>query len=165
MKNIVLLLLIFFCFFFTVSATPKSKHIQNEIKKYEEKSIGVWTYVSSELGKFGEFTRWAKLVIRRNRTYLVYEASPTDDNWGPVYIQGTWSIDTGKYSNTGERYYGIKLSPAKTTRDGSIFFQPFSMIYLYRSFIFQDDTTLIGYPELIEVLIKLEKGDRFPFEE
>ncbi|MFH2070674.1 MAG: hypothetical protein ABIJ11_05620 [Elusimicrobiota bacterium] len=40
---ILLVLAIWNGFVFTVSAAPKSKRIQNKIKEYEAKAIGVWT--------------------------------------------------------------------------------------------------------------------------
>ena len=80
----------------------------------------------------------------------MYIAEPTADDWGKPYETGTWRITTGKYANTGQRYYAIEFKSSE------------------KSFLFGDFPTyvapFINSKKLSsDVYNYLEKGDKFPF--
>lgn len=107
------------------SATPQSVSAAQAI--YEASStddaiaaakdflVGTWTYTGQEHTRLG-MTQWHKWVIKEDGTMLIYSASPMDDDWGEPGQTG-WEITTGKYSNTGERYFGFHKKGSEIISD------------------------------------------------
>lgn len=68
---------------------------------------GTWTYTEPINSEIGYAYGWQKWVIREDGTADIYTALPTDDNWGnPSAVK--YTVVTGKYGDTGKRYYGIQ---------------------------------------------------------
>ena len=63
------------------------------------------TWVSDEPGAL-----WTRLKLYEDGTCEVWSAMPSADNWGKG-TKGRWRIETGKYVDTGKRYYRLALLP------------------------------------------------------
>ena len=69
--------------------------------------IGVWTYTQAiPSGDVFPF-EWVKWDIRPNGKMVAYYARPVDDDWGKGE-EFDYEVVTGKYTDTGERYFGIR---------------------------------------------------------
>ncbi len=64
-------------------------------------ATGTWVHTPA-----GEM--WLRLVIDEGGTLAGYSAMPTSDDWGEPK-KNTWKYTTAKYSDTGERWYGIEF--------------------------------------------------------
>jgi hypothetical protein len=102
------------------------------IENAKLKAVGTWTGT-------GEDAVCLRLVIRADGTYDEYTALIDDDDWGKAK-KGTWEVFTDKYSDTGKRYYGLRLS------DGG--------------FVILASQQKMKHPNLN---IDLSRGDSFPF--
>jgi len=91
--------------------------------------IGTWIYIGQDMKwenpRLGlvRYT-WMKWVIREDGMVERYWAKPTDTDWGKPTI-AKYEVVNGKYSNTGESYFGIRVPSVASEmgiaqRDGSI---------------------------------------------
>jgi hypothetical protein len=117
--------------------------------------VGTWTYTGQAMNN-GVVAYWDKWVIKDDGTMDHYRASAVDDNWGTPEKE-TYKTITGKYSDTGERYYGIITlgSEGQETRDFSAVIRPDGS--LIQSMI--GDLTK-GIPACT---LRFERGDKNPF--
>lgn len=84
--------------------------------------LGTWTYTGTKY-QITDGSIWIKWVINPDGTILDYTAHASDDNWGKPE-KGKWHVITGKYSDSGERYYGLQINDDVTEatigRDGEV---------------------------------------------
>lgn len=69
--------------------------------------IGTWTY-TEPLNQENYIVQWEKWVIRPGGMVDIYSARPSDDDWGQPRQQ-PYEMITGKYNDTGKRFYGIRI--------------------------------------------------------
>lgn len=106
-------------------------------------AVGIWTN-SEPLNTMRQImVGWNKIEIHPDGTFDAYSAIPTDDDWGKPE-NGRWKIFSGKYLNTGERYYGINWGN-------------------YWPIVFVDAQTANLTESSGKFLVTLHKGDVFPF--
>lgn len=113
---------------------PSSVTSLEDVARY---APGTWTGYWSIVG----VGSWHKLVLNSDGTGEQSYGLATADNWSPSY-KTNWEPTTGKYLDTGKRWYGI------TEGDDS--------------YIFLDSDTL----ELVVyqgTSLVLKRGDEFPF--
>lgn len=84
-----------------------NEHVGNE-DDARKAFVGTWTYTepintSADVFPFN----WVKYEISSNGTLAAYNAQPTDNDWGKG-VTCPLKIETGKFSDTGERWYGIR---------------------------------------------------------
>jgi hypothetical protein len=60
-----------------------------------------------------------KMEFALGGVFVGFSAQPADDDWGSGE-SGTWKARTGKYSNTGERWYGVKIRGSSLLFDGAV---------------------------------------------
>ena len=115
----------------------------NSIDDARKLAVGTWIF-----SKPGD--TWIKLVISQDGRFTEYDAQPIDEDWGKPDAQGTWDVSTGKYPNTGQRYYVIKFST-----------QAFSVAGMFDGAVFRtvDEIELFGEGRGYTLL----RGDRNPF--
>lgn len=102
--------------------------------------MGTWTYCGvSEGSDFG----WHKIVIEAAGTMQSYVAPPNADDWGDPRTD-LWEAATDKYTNTGQRYYMLKVVG-----------KPF-----YRIIVDRDGSVLL---RIADEALPLKRGDAFPF--
>lgn len=106
--------------------------------------LGVWTYTGRDLDLGGD-TKWLKYVFNADGSFEIFIATATDDNWGKGTIrERKWKPITGKYSETGQRYYAIEYGDAKPgilLKNGKLLVTPFTF----------------------DVRVEFTKGDKVPF--
>jgi hypothetical protein len=74
----------------------------------QKKMIGVWTYTEPINFYADPFpVYWVKWDVRADGSMSVWHASPASDNWGNAETL-KYEIDSGKFSTSGGRWYGIK---------------------------------------------------------
>ncbi|WP_445368837.1 hypothetical protein ACH5Y9_05465 [Methylomonas sp. BW4-1] len=77
------------------------------IESAKSKMLGTWTY-TQPLYTTGAFPfEWVKWEIRDDGTMTAWHAAPTDNDWGKGETK-RYEVITDKFSNTGERWYGIE---------------------------------------------------------
>lgn len=109
-----------------------------------EQMLGIWTYTDPIDPQANKFPfQWVKWEIKPNKTVVVYNAHPIDNDWG-AGKECSYKIETGKYSDTGERWYGIR--PCGYSDIG---------VYLEGKIVLRSN----GY----ETGGLMYKGDKFPF--
>jgi len=86
-------------------ASSSKKVVISSLEDTKKYAIGVWTGNSVYEG----FGMWTKYVINNNGTGELYITRATDSNWG-IPSKLKWAPTTGKYSDTGERWYGIEVT-------------------------------------------------------
>ncbi|MGA2623696.1 MAG: hypothetical protein ABSF91_07580 [Bacteroidota bacterium] len=106
----------------------------NSEEEARKASIGTWTYTESNAENV-----WWKLVIKSDGTFEKYLALPSDDNWGTPET-GTWEITTGKFPDTGHRYYAVHLQ------------------HSIECVLYNSNMMTLGHGDAF-----LTKGDQFPF--
>jgi hypothetical protein len=158
MKKYFWLLIAFALFASQRNATSGALHINN-LEQAKGAAIGTWTesipLTVNEMNSFDlETTKfWIKIIVRGDGSCSYFLANPADNNWGHSN-KCKWKMDTGKYENTGERYFGImlKVSSDEEWDDRS-------------ELIFDDANTLHNHAWGNAVLWGriLTKGNRFPF--
>lgn len=103
--------------------------------------VGTWTYTGSELKALGR-SLWLRWVINEDGTMDEYLAAASDDDWKqPTKCQ--WEIITGKYSDTGKRYYAFHIKGNAT-----------------QAIIGRNGDVIYG---LGDDYLMMKKGDKFPF--
>ncbi len=124
------------CILFTIIVVITSENGSLDSEEGAKKAlIGTWTYTNPDL-KYS----WMKLVINSDGTYEEYHAQPADNNWGTAKT-GTWKVTTGKFEDTGRKYYAMNQDN---------FGAPLILYSL--------NSMKLGYADAF-----LTKGDRFPF--
>lgn len=76
--------------------------------------VGIWTNSEPLNSMLQMMVAWNKFELREDGSADYYRAAPTDDDWGESEACG-WEIISGKYTNTGKRYYGIRVGLSKRT--------------------------------------------------
>ena len=87
----------------------------NSVESAKERMIGTWTYtepISYASDPFPVY--WVKWEVKADDTMTVWHAYPTDSSWGEG-DKLNYTIASGKYSNDGTRWYGIKDTDGFTT--------------------------------------------------
>ncbi|WP_031436626.1 hypothetical protein [Methylobacter tundripaludum] len=106
---------IFFILFFSGMAlvdTGKKYLAQHKtptsIESAKSQMIGTWTYAEPLDFNNDPFPyEWVKWEIREDGTMTAWHASPSDANW-PEGETKKYEVITDKFSNNGERWYGIE---------------------------------------------------------
>lgn len=150
------------------SASEIFKATGSEALKLAEKHVvGTWIYsgtdyrISVPVGfqTFERF-RWIKWVINEDGTALQYMVSPDSDGWGEP-TESRWSVGTGKYADTGERFYHLIFNP------GDKIAMDIDQLEGRRIVIKSDGTLLYRYygkdPNDTSHIVIMTKGDLFPF--
>lgn len=140
----------------------------DDAQKLAEKFIvGTWTYSGTNYyfeEQVGYTTQkrfcWIKWVINEDGTALRYLVTPDSDNWGNP-SKARWQIGTGKYSDTGKRFYQLYFDPADDKelvmdllKERKVFIQPNgTLLYQYDG----------RKPNNMSHIVTMTKGDEFPF--
>jgi hypothetical protein len=86
--------------------------VEVALKAAHEKLVGIWTYTGQQMkipNPAGGVTyQWVKWVLRDDGTCDTYSSEPTQASWGEPHA-GKYEVYSGKYTDTGERYYGLKI--------------------------------------------------------
>lgn len=135
----------------TTQHSPVSAPRISSIEDVQKYVVGTWTFTGPGYIMAG-YPHWVKWVLQSDGTMALYLARPNADDWGnPQPDKLTWSAITDKYSDTGQRFYGISikgwLKPVVLTEDGSLFFAP------GKNNTVADDGTVVEFT----------KGDKNPF--
>lgn len=128
-------------FMAAIQGRPDPRSISN-LEEAGRYVIGTWTHVDPVTDSMSVF-RWEKWVIKPNGVLEQYSADPQDDNWGQPEMR-KYAMFTGKYTDTGERFYGFKI--LDTAMIG----------------IIQPDGNL-RFDILRNGSVEMVRGDRFPF--
>jgi len=138
------------------SQVPDPSTISNldQAKKFV---VGVWTYPGQAMhdDTFG-MTFWEKWVIKSDGTLDYYRVVATSDDWGTPEKE-TYDVITGKYSDTGERYYGVV--PISTDSDGK-------PLRLFTAVIGDDGSLTESLPAVMgnpAFTLRFVRGDINPF--
>lgn len=75
--------------------------------------VGTWTYTGKD-PVFNGSVMWLRLVIHGDGRIESSTAFPAMDGW-PAPTHYRWKCSTGKFGDTGERWYGIKCEPTPNT--------------------------------------------------
>ena len=110
-------------------------------------AVGTWTN-SSRPGAI-----WYRITVARNGEMTWHIAVPTDDGWGDPQHIGELIPATGKYQDTGQRWYGFHMK--LRGRAGIAGNTPFT-------FIIAEDGSL-RYFDPDERGLPLSRGESFPF--
>lgn len=108
LKNILFLIAITVAIMGIIGLIKKpNNRVENE-EDARKALVGTWTYTepintSADVFPFG----WVKYEISSNGTLTAYNAQPTDNDWGKG-VTCPSKIETGKFSDTGERWFGIR---------------------------------------------------------
>jgi hypothetical protein len=83
-----------------------------DLASAQAEALGAWTHA----GLVSSVPYWGKIVFKKNLNgrliYMIYQAKPTDDDWPrDLTYGGYWTLQTGKFPDTGQRYFQILLSP------------------------------------------------------
>lgn len=105
----------------------------------QKRIIGVWTYTGDDVESDGHKV-WQKLVFSPDGTMKDYVAGSSDKNWGEPRVK-KWHAVTETYSNTGERWYGVRI-------DGWTYPILMKSDNLLRSQVYD---------------VEFKRGDKFPF--
>jgi hypothetical protein len=81
------------------SSTPDSKESNDEIISF---ATGVWTFTKPS-------TLWWRYVIRSDGSFTAQSAMPVQNDWGPIEGQGHIKPTTGKFIDTGQRWFGFDV--------------------------------------------------------
>jgi hypothetical protein len=55
---------------------------------------------------------WFKLSFA-NETFTLWRQSPAAGEWGEPFFRGKYTVEEGRYSNTGERYWATRITDAE----------------------------------------------------
>jgi hypothetical protein len=111
----------------------------------DAKRLAVGTWTCAEPGE-----AWLKLEINADGQYRGWEARPADDSWGTSSGGGRWEAGTGKYSDTGERYFCVRFP------EGDFF-----VTRMFGAAVFEGPDVLVLRGE--GGSYKFQRGDRNPF--
>ena len=100
-------------------------------------AVGVWT--SCVPNHF-----WGRLVLKVDGTYEDYLVMPSSDDWGKPISLGRCELSSGKYIETGKRYYGVKFE------------RGYDLI-----FVDDQNANAVAYDGSIQLVY--QKGDAHPF--
>ncbi len=109
--------------------------------------VGTWNF-SEPVGTAAKGWHWYKFVVNADGTLLFYMVTPAADDWGKAESL-KWEMGTGKFGNTGERYYVLTIV---NTDEG---YRPLQV------FISRDGPVALSYSA--KAPLPLSKGDAFPF--
>lgn len=111
----------------------------------QSKMIGVWTYTEPiDTSKDTFPFEWTKWDIRPDGKMMVYNAQPTANSWGNGELVD-YEIITNKFSDTGERWFGIK-------QKGYALFG-----------IYQNDKIILNLRPTYSTTGAMVRGDKSPF--
>jgi hypothetical protein len=77
------------------------------IESAKSKMIGTWTFTKPLYTTSAFPFEWVKWEIKDDGTMTAWHAAPTDNDWGKGETK-RYEVITDKFSNTGERWYGIE---------------------------------------------------------
>ena len=89
----------------------------NSLEDAERELVGTWVYDGQDEvgmpspGILYRGYRWLRLVAHEDGTYEFYQQPRTAGGWGEAVEKGKWEAITKKYTRTGDRWYGVRLSP------------------------------------------------------
>lgn len=129
---------IFLSFPIYIYEQVKLKNVDS-VDSAKEFFIGTWVYSEPLTGE-NKMPWWERLEIMRDGTVKVQVASPRDTKWGQPEIQ-TYKVFTDKFSDTGERYYGIRMSNS-------------SFVYIVR------DADVVAQSSLSPYVAVFHRGDK-----
>jgi len=117
---------------------------------------GVWTYTEKPAAI------WFRLVVYPNDVATLQMAYPSQDGWqtkyGPPALQFSLPPCTGKYSDTGNRWYGLADSCGSS---------PYLGGPLAGQFVIEKDGTLTYSYKYFDgpiTTVTMARGDVFPFQ-
>ena len=104
--------------------------------------VGTWTYTGTKLQLAGGSV-WIKWTVNSDGTMLYCWSQATEKDWPQQPKTNQWEITTGKYSDTGERYYAFRMTgdvkSSLIRKDGKVIYS-------------------VG-----DVELTMDRGDKFPF--
>lgn len=145
----------------------------DDVNKY---ASGIW--VGNTGSTFGSTIFWMKYVINTDGTYTEYYAPAARDNWGEPIESGSWVARTGKYSDSGERFFYIELNdkPSEQRFQGrgletAVLLSSTNLQWrakegespLLKLWIRSARMSSTSLPTPRDVVIDLTRGDKFPF--
>jgi len=130
-----------------VSATAQPSGKIATVEEAKQFVLGTWTYTGQQLKDLGD-TYWEKWVIKPDGTLDEYRAAAKGDDWGTPSLS-TYEVVTGKFSDTGRRYFGITVHGLRyvITDDGAL------LVTVPSSTLVHTDGFVLRY----------ERGDKNPF--
>lgn len=161
MKKISIYIFFALSLFLTSCETVSVPVSINSIEQAKKHAPGIWTYTGQDALGMWTYTKagpiWTKYVVEDNGFYRMYRAVPIADDWGEKPQKtGTWRATTGKYADTGQRYYAIEFKPSEKgfgfSTHKAIFINSKKFMVLW-----------FGMTSGSDVWIYYEKGDKFPF--
>jgi hypothetical protein len=126
------------------SSTPDSNESNDRIISF---ATGVWTFTEPS-------NLWWRYVIHSDGSFTAQSAMPVQNDWGQIEGKGHIKPITGKFSDTGQRWFGFDVisddllgsGPARTDE-----------------FIIQQDGTLIELDGAGNMTNKFKHADANPF--
>lgn len=80
----------------------------NSVEQAQKYVLGTWVYADPLDPNNLYVNWWQKWVVKEGGVMDVYTADPRDDSWGkPETVR--YEVFTQKYSDTGERFYAIRV--------------------------------------------------------
>lgn len=84
---------------------------------------GTWTYIGAKLDQVIRVSEsigsrpednphrihWLKWVVKDDGTIEVFDVAPSAENWGKVSYLWHYTITSGRYADTGDRYYAMDI--------------------------------------------------------
>jgi hypothetical protein len=133
---------------------------------------GIWVGKEESQGP----TFWMRLVLKGDGTYDMYYKVANEDSWGTPTNMGKWSIGTSKYVDSGERFYFVQLddrvasenddqkSVEEMINERAAELRSGRIRLGVQTAIVRDETHLeYRGTGATQWVVKLDKGDRFPF--
>lgn len=69
--------------------------------------IGTWIYIG-----VGDWEKW---ILKADGTSEMYFSSAAYEDWNVRNQSPQWKVKTGRYQDTGEKYYGVDIGPGCST--------------------------------------------------
>jgi len=142
------------------------------IEDAEKYAIGVWTFtepIIDDSPLFGVWrgVLWHRFDFKEGGVGEYQRALPTDDDWGAIE-KIKWKIATGKYVDTGKRYFKIVVVPAvpRTPPQAGLFSQADHLLNFINYLIFVNSRSMYFREDSVAAFGKLTfftKRDVFPF--
>lgn len=89
----------------TITSRIEQPQLVTDMAGARAAAIGTWTGETL----FEDYKVWYRVQIDTNLQATVYAAKVTEDNWGKKQWKGRVRIESGKYRDSGERFYGVSF--------------------------------------------------------
>jgi hypothetical protein len=124
------------------SAAIGAESVSN-VQEAKQFLLGTWTFTEPLAPNDPYIGQWEKWIVKDDGTVDVYSAFPTADDWGKPDTKA-YEILTSKYTDTGKRFYYIRLKDMVVSAS-----------------ILKND--LIGLTISASASVPMRRGDRNPF--